>query len=73
MCSCAGLGWGGNSAPADFGESGEWGKGLGEAGAERRAGTEGEEEGWRGKASLMGLKKLEERGFLRALDGEERD
>jgi hypothetical protein len=33
---------------------------------------EGEEEGWRGgKASLMGLKKLEERGFLRALPGGE--
>lgn len=52
---------------------GRGGKGLGEAGAERRVlGTECEEEGWRaGKASLMGLKKLEERGFLRALEGGE--
>ena len=51
---------------------GRGGKGLGEAGDERRVGTECEEEGWRaGKASLMGLKKLEERGFLRALLGGE--
>src|ERR1700733_10484784 len=47
------------------------GKGLGGAGAgaERCAGTEGEEEGLRvGKASLMELKK---RGFLRAWACEE--
>jgi len=51
---------------------GRGGKVLGGAGPERRPGTEGAEEGWRGgKANLMGLKKLEERGFLRALaDGE---
>lgn len=45
---------------------------LGDAGAERRVGAEGGGEGWRGgKANLMGLKKLEERGFLR--EGEEGD
>jgi len=42
-----------------------------DVGPERRDGTGGGE-GWRGgKANLMGLKKLEERGFLRAAaDGE---
>lgn len=44
---------------------------LGDEGADRRVGTDGVGEGWRGgKANLMGLKKLEERGFRREWGGE---